>query len=173
MLSCSARTPLRWGWRGSGAAPCPSWPRAPRWRGQAGPARPTRARAGQGAHTGFCTGFPGCRKRRPEHFPLALDGDGAGAEPGPGPEPGSGRRGVARCGRGLRGTIKARPPEPEQLSCAPPCVSVCVLGSRPQFLLRHSHGGADGESLPAGQGGDGPRDPPLLPAAARPLPGYL
>lgn len=51
-------------------------------------------------------------------------------------------------------------------------LSVCP-GSRLQFLLRHSHGGADGESLPAGQGGDGPRDPPLHPAAARSLPGHL
>lgn len=54
----------------------------------------------------------------------------------------------------------------------PPPVPDTAPGSQRQFLLRHSHGGADGESLPAGQGGGGPRDPPLLPAAARPLPGH-
>lgn len=152
----------------------PALPKAPGrpWSANPGPSR-------AGSRHGILhvsTGFPGCRKTRLDHFPFALDGDGAGAElgPGPGAGPGRGEGGVARCGRGPRsGAIKARQPAPPQLSCAPPCVCVCVLGSRPQFLLRHSHGGADGESLPAGQGGDGPRDPPLLPAAARPLPGYL
>lgn len=111
---------------------------------------------------------------------------GAGGVGDPGPRTGPGRR--PRRGRSL--APAGRSLAPGGRSLAPGGRSRAAirrwravgLRSRPaarcrsapqrQFLLRHSHGGADGESLPAGQGGGGPRDPPLRPAAACPLPAH-
>lgn len=119
--------------------------------------------------------FLAAGKRALSGFPSTADDDGAGPKAGsvPGRCQGRSEGDALYWGRGLRrGALKARPPRRcRRRSLRPVCVCVCLC-SRPQFLLRHSHG-ADGESLPAGQGGDGPRDPPLHPAASLSLPGHL